>query len=324
MKELLHSSYAVQVAQEIQIDGKTGFTDGEYFYFITPMKNKEIIHMEQATLAHFLLEMGWANIAYPIQNRHGSWFTSYKDNKYIVYRVQQLGHETERLKHGAYLAAFHSKNSAYRFQPQAISSYGQWKSLWIQKLQTVEQTVVSEIERYTTPFYCKLRNTLPYLIGISENAIQYVQESEKEVRHNETDQGTIVFHRYENNVLNNVIWTDELIYDHPVRDLAEHIRQEFLHPDVDFGTVATFLQDYQAIQPLSVFAIRLLYARLIFPIHLFDVIEKGLQRPEDKELEERFRAMLKHQKSYEQNLGKFYSVIGIDTQRLQIPMLQWL
>ncbi|MGM8365192.1 hypothetical protein ACLIBG_06885 [Virgibacillus sp. W0181] len=323
MKRMLQSSYGVDAVREIKVNGKEGFSDGVYHYFTILMTNKEIIHMEQATLAHFLLEMGYEQTACPIQNNYGEWITRHNDHHYIVYRVLAL-QTTSVLNHGQELAMFHDRNTAYRFQPQAISSYGQWKSLWIQKLDAFEHTIKEEAVQYSTSFYRKLMNIMPYIIGLSENAIQYMQESEAEMRHDESDQGTIVFYRYNYNLTKEIIWADDLVYDHPARDLAEQIRAYFLQTDLDVRYVQEFIRDYTAVRPLTIFTIRLLYARLIFPIHLFDMMEREISKDEDVVSADSFIQMLQQQKNYEDKLRQFHEIIEVDIHRLQIPVLQWL
>ncbi|MGM8211965.1 hypothetical protein ACLIBH_04115 [Virgibacillus sp. W0430] len=323
MKQLLQSFYAVHEPIHTEVDGQKGYTDGEYLYFTMPMKNKETIHMEQAAIAHFLLENGYHYVACPIQNIHEEWFTEYEGKPYIIYRVKALQSELPQ-SHGGQLASFHLENSVYRFQPQLLSSYGLWTALWGKKIDTLEKIVLDRIKHDCTAFNVKLRDILPYIIGLCENAIQYAQESEKEKRHNESDQGTITFYRYNNNINHSIIWAHDLIYDHPARDLAEQIRKDFLQEHFHLDNVYTFIQDYEAVRRLSIFSIRLLYARLIFPIHLFDCIEKVIENPGNDLFEKEFYSILNEQQKYEQKLGQFYNTLEIDTQRLQIPMLQWL
>src|SRR5699024_2456921 len=89
--------------------------------------------------------------------------------------------------------------------------------------------IVQEAKSKTNSnYYRLLMDILPYIIGISENAIQYMQETTEDGRYHEGDQGTIAFQRYHHNLLEPIIWPHDLVYDHPTRDIAEFIRATLL------------------------------------------------------------------------------------------------
>ncbi|WP_163971556.1 protein kinase family protein [Oceanobacillus halotolerans] len=324
MEQLLHTYYGIQNGEELLVNQRKGIIADNSIYFIMDANNNEIIHMEQAVLSSYLAKHHYPYVAEPIQNIHGDWFTTYQGKKYMVLQVNHMK-ETSHLPHGEELANFHNIGATYQYQPQTISSYGQWEQLWINKLTIFE----NQIEQYTTErstYYARLlMDSLPYLIGISENAIQYLHESEQEQRFHEVDQGTITFHRYQSNVLQQIIWPDDLIYDHPTRDLAEFIRVKWLegteNPNQE---VIQFLNDYQTVRPLSIFSWRLIYARLLFPIHLFDVIAKSFLAQSTEDHYAKLDYMLKQQTVYESRLRDFFHVVGLDTESLSIPVLNWL
>ncbi|WP_373893219.1 hypothetical protein ACUL41_06605 [Virgibacillus natechei] len=323
LRELLATYYAIQTEEKLMLDGKEGYRHGEYVYFTISADNKEIIYMEQAALAYYLVENGYSHLAIPIPNVHGEWFSPHQEKKYIVLQVQYTQAESE-FTNGVLLANFHQVGSAYSYEPQAISSYGGWKQLWIDKLTVFETKIEKDAMDHTSNYSRLLMDVLPYIIGISENAIQYIGESEKDYRFHDADQGTIAFRRYAGNLVNPVLWTNDLVYDHPTRDLAEYIRLLMLGNN-DEQDIVTFLNDYQSIRPLSVFSWRLLYARLIFPMHLFDVIGKGFlnQEPADQ-LHEEMTVLLDKQAIYEEKLRHFFQIADVETDSAHIPVLHWL
>ncbi|MFP3360225.1 hypothetical protein R0K17_23205, partial [Planococcus sp. SIMBA_143] len=75
-----------------------------------------------------------------------------------------------------------------------------------------------------------------------------------------------------NNLQKSVIWLDDFVFDHPVRDLAEYTRGMLLS-DAPSEEIVQFLHDYQSERPLSIFSWRLLYARLLYPVHFFDHVD---------------------------------------------------
>lgn len=322
LRDFLAAYYDIQAQEKTVWCGTEGLKDDKYVYFTIPASEKEILHMEQAVLAYYLYENQYPQMAIPIPNKQGEWYTTYNDNPYMVLRVENTKSVNDRL-HGERLAAFHLTGASHQYEPQTISSYGQWKALWIDKLTAFEKKIETDANDHPNAYYRLLMDSLPYIIGLSENAIQYMQESESEQRFHEADQGTIVFRRYRGQLENRFMWMTDLAYDHPTRDLAEYIRYKLLAKEEPHD-IYTFLDDYQRVRPLSIFSWRLLYARLLYPIHLFDVIERGFLADHDETVYAELSALLQHQPVYEERLGSFFENARIDCEALQIPVLHWL
>ncbi|RDW20953.1 hypothetical protein [Oceanobacillus chungangensis] len=322
LRELLSTHYNIQIEEKIWLHGKEGYRQDNQFYFTTTSDNKEVILMEQAALAYYLMENDHKQITMPIPNLYGEWFSSFADKSYMVFRVEQLKQENRQTE-GKALAMFHQLGSVYRYEPKNISSYGAWKALWIEKLTVFETKIEQEAKLHPTAYYRLLMDSLPYLIGISENAIQYIQESEGEQRFHEVDQGTITFNRYSNQLHEPIIWSEDLVYDHPVRDIAEYIRRQFLMNEPD-EKVTAFLFDYQESRPLSVFSWRLIYGRLLYPIPIFDLISRGFVSEDFDQLYIDLATLLEQQTIYEKRLRGFYQSVGVDSDTWNIPVVQWL
>lgn len=323
MRDLLNTFYAIQISEEILIEDRVAFKSGNNIYFITLATNNKAIHMEQSFLAHYLVKKGYAHTAHPVPNHYGEWITNYRDENYLVLKVIQL-QENIPSEHGKILAQFHQKNRAYAYEPQHISSYGQWKNLWIDKLTSFEKKIIEEAENHKNNYYRLLMDVLPYIIGISENAIQYVQETNYENRYDQTDQGTITFQRYDDHLQRPIIWHTDLVYDHIARDLAEFIRHQLIQDgEQAFNDISIFLKSYQLIHPLSIFSWRLLYARLIYPVHLFDLIEEGFVEKNFEKHFQQLQQITEKQTDYEHCLDYFFQRIGLDQDQMQIPVLNW-
>ncbi|MFD1851215.1 hypothetical protein D8M05_12665 [Oceanobacillus bengalensis] len=324
LSRFLSTYYDIQVEEKIQFDEQEGYLQDNYLYFITSIPDKEIVYMEQATIAYYLKENNYNHLSLPIPNIHGKWFTPLEDKKYIVLKVEAY-REDDGITDGQALASFHQIGAAYQYQPKEISSYGNWRKLWIDKLTAFEMKIEEEVKKQPTDYYRLLMDVLPYLIGMSENAIQYARQSETDTRFHEADQGTFCFHRYHNQLKQPILWFDQLVYDHPARDIAEYIRTLLLNNEDDEEIVA-FVRDYQSIHPLSVFSWRLVYSRLIFPSALFDFISRGfMEAPVDYNLlHQELIGLLEKQTQYERRLSNFYENLSIDTETLNIPVVNWL
>lgn len=318
MSEMLRSHYAIQVDGKQMIEQREGYQRENNIYFTISARNKETILMEQAALAYFLREQGIFLVAYPIKNTNGEWFTNYANNIWMVIVLESLSNLDE-FRIGEHLGNMHYIGSQFQYEPKAISSYGIWKKLWEDKLTFFEEELTRQAKDTSSSTYWReVMDILPYLVGMSENAIQYLRESEKEQRILQTDQGTVAFTRW-NLPEKRIVWTDELVYDHPARDVTEYIRYAFLNNQSEAG-INSFLNDYQSYQPLSIFAWRMIFARLCFPIHLYDFLETGLDHPDDNKLKQ----LLKQHEMYESRLRHFYEMTGVDVSDWRIPMISWL
>jgi spore coat protein YutH len=320
--DFLSTYYGIQVDEKIGFDRKEGYRTGNYFNFITSIENKEMIYLEQASLAYYLRDNQIDYIALPIPNLQGEWFTSYHNINYMVMQVtnmQQVDKNTESRR----LAEFHQIGSNYQYQPKEISSYGKWKLLWIEKLDYIEARLEEEANKNPNPYYQLVMDVLPYIIGISENAIQYIRESETETRFHEVDQGTITFHRYHNQLNDSILWVENLVYDHPIRDVAEQIRNCLVKGESE-EKIYQFLREYQTVRPLSIFSYRLLFGRILFPAHILDLFIRGFTEENDELLYKELKQLLDSQIYYERVLRNFYEMIDINPKILNIPMINWL
>ncbi|RLL46497.1 hypothetical protein D8M04_04630 [Oceanobacillus piezotolerans] len=318
----LSTHYDIQVEEKIRLDDKEGYKQGNQIYFITSALNKETIYMEQAAIAYFLRENGYHDVAIPIVNVRGEWFTKVEDQSYLVIQIE-FYREDEIDSVGIRLAGLHQLGEAYQYQPREISSYGNWRTLWIDKLTAFESKLEDEANKNSNAYYRLWMDTLPYVIGISENAIQYVRESETERRFNEVDQGTFCFYRFSNQLNKSVIFGEDLVFDHAARDIAEAIRNMYMRDKTD-EQITSFISDYQIIRPLSIFSWRLIYSRLLFPAPFFDLMNKGFFSTDFDILYKELEGLLVKQSKYEKRLQNFYEKMGLVEEIVDIPMIHWL
>lgn len=79
--------------------------------------------------------------------------------------------------------------------------------------------------------------------------------------------------------------------------------------------------------PLSSFAWRLIYARLLFPIHYVECIENyysAIQEADRLFLEERLKKMLSQSRDLELFLKEFFDNTEVAVKTLKIPIVSWL
>ncbi|WP_226035887.1 hypothetical protein [Aquibacillus saliphilus] len=305
------------------IDGFKGYINGNNGFFIITDSNNEEVHYEQKAISDFLIYNGVRNIATPLFNRQGQLITTIDNRNYIVCNGTMS--ENKRDSPSArQLASFHKIGAGYPYEPNYVSSYGQWKGLWAKKIADFEHMYTNYYDERPVSRYRRLFiDTFPYLVGLSENAIQFLQEAETDGRFHTIDRPAITFQRYHYQLQQQIIWSHDLVHDHPVRDLAEYIRPILLEEDKPFTKVETFLKEYESVQSLSIFSWRLLYARLLFPIHLFDFLEVGVNMNDQEALYRQYKILLEKQYYYERNLRNFFSELDLDTQSVNISVIEW-
>ncbi|GAB2544112.1 protein kinase family protein [Gracilibacillus alcaliphilus] len=315
----LHYPIRVPIKQVTQ-QPYTTYQDQSAYYFIIPGTMSEQAAVEMYSIASHYHQYGWTNVACPIQNIHNQWITSVGKDKYILC-VASKG--SERQDEAQMLARFQQTGFTYPYQPSEINNYGQWKQLWANKVDQYELLYQQLYQqRPTNSMIREFVNFFPYIVGIAENAIQYMNSVEQERQFSEQDQPTITFGRYHGEVTADFIYCNHFIYDHSVRDLAEKLRPFLLEQEgLQDPECYSFLRSYLGEMPLSPFGWKLLYARLIFPIHLFDWVDQIRQSPQSATP---IKQMIEYQKNYQRHLKTFFYQLGIDERELNSIQLDWI
>ncbi|WP_340081907.1 hypothetical protein [Terribacillus sp. FSL K6-0262] len=292
------------------------YRTADRLYVIIPARTDQDSYYELAAITAYLQEAGFPRLAQPMLTTEGQILTVYENTAYLV--VEMPPPYTRDLQaHGVELASFHQLGASCPFAPDTLSSYGKWGDLWTARLSQAEKLYAEMYQK--RPLVHEERvflDTFYYVIGRTELAIQYLNETNDEFRFTESDQPTTVFMKYRSELADTYVLPHTIVYDHPARDLAEYTRNSFFNEEMN--EAAEFLRSYMQVRPLSVFGMRLLYARLIMPLHLFDQMEKGLAGTAGKEYEK----LIMQQSVYEQRLAGLFQYMQVDPQVLEIPLLE--
>ena len=118
------------------------------------------------------------------------------------------------------------------------------------------------------------------------------------------------------------------VFDHATRDLAEWVRDHYIHHIHTYQRgVIQFFREYQSIEHLSSFSARLLYARMLFPIHYYETVEEYFSGPKESrshELEESLSTITKTSENYETFLKHFFELAQLPAKQMQLPEIEWL
>jgi spore coat protein YutH len=247
----------------------------------------------------------------------------------VLKSVSHLSNRTFQI--GTELARFHQKGRQFPYQVKEMSRLGGWKDFWEKRLDQLEQFWRQKAYTHPLePFEKKFIESFPYYLGLSENAIQYLVDTELDDKPEASDSGTICYKRMTHDK-----WSQESllklptdwVLDHPARDLAEYMRNTFMVFRNDrFEQGFLCLQQYEEVCPLSSFAKRLIYSRLLFPLHYFETVEGYYISPESERdfYEDRLDQLLYDSERYEQFLRTFHERAGMRNPRVQIPVINWL
>lgn len=326
MKDALQGQYNIRLGREIQRNGLTGFENSDGIYYLLPVQNfSDETAYEQRSICEYLKSSGLQQVALPMFTTEGRLYTTIQHQDYMLVHTDYSPPSNQ--DQGAELAKLHQLGNEYPYQPQHISRYGHWKKLWEDKMDTWTEIYKKEWEERPSSTYQRLFiETFPYLEGITENAIQYLQESEQDWRYEHFDQGTFTFERLHTSMLSENVWPHTLVYDHPARDLAEMMRYNFLENGMrGFDNIIRFMDSYESVRPLSVFSWRMIYARLLLPVHLFDALESSIAKDQKRNVaaEKYYRKLLTNQSTYEKILHRFFIELSLDAKRNHIPVLDW-
>lgn len=321
MLEMLETYYGIKGAPHDPIRNIPSFIANNIHYLIVSLNSSREFNVEQAVLAYYLREHSFVHVGYPLQNIDEQFITQKGEDRYIVLRIDHL-QEFVHGNEGGLLANFHQHHHSYPYEPRSISSYGKWKQLWIDKLFAYENYLHETLHRKRTYFERMWMDIFPYIIGLTENAIQYIGTIEKQSIGDENDLPTITFERYTNQFTQSAILYDELHFDHPMRDVSEWVRRQLLQEQTDYEEIVSFLYAYNQVIPISSFRWKLIYARLLYPAHLFDSfdVQKGQK---EREIKENIIEVCEAQHRYEKRVNRLFHHIERNHLTDPIPMVQW-
>lgn len=202
-------------------------------------------------------------------------------------------------------------------KPNNIIGRMNWANLWSSKVDYFEYHIGHLIKKY--PYIYK---TIDYYLGLAENAISYVKDIKTpasliSICHRRIGVTSTLFDLY--NPFN-------LVIDYKVRDVAEYIKSVFFYGENSFVEGVVNSENMivnkcniilERIFKKYIFdneALKLLFARLLFPSYYFDLYENVI----DNSLNENvISCIIKKSSAYEE----FLKIILLKT---PIPYVEWL
>lgn len=305
MKETIEYYYNLQIDDLEEEDGKYHFKlDNRDYFFVFFNRNLEELD-DIIAVTYNMKELG-IDVHNILINRNNSFLTKVNEYNYILFNVSNLDETYDifdmvNMSNKLVLNQNHSK--LYR---------NNWGALWSSKIdyfeyQVRELALTKEV----------VKNSFSYYIGLAENAISYVNNTNLKYGRVSTDK-IVLSHRrvfypnYKLNYMNPL----SFIFDLEVRDIAEYLKSMFFKE----GSEETLeeLRSFLKVKSLSIYEYQMFLARLIFPTFYFDVYECVMNKDT---CEEELVKIIKKSSEYEEFLKEAYYEIS---KYASIEKIDWL
>lgn len=332
MIEHIYEHYQLQVKEFTTIGHYKSFWIRNQIYVLFPvgnLKEEELVEMKK--LSDYMSQQGDQTVMTFVPNIQGYYVSEIEETNYCLLTGKPFI-KNANASLGNELALFHKRGTFFPNKVEHLRRIGEWKSLWEKRLEQLERFWQSKVTNHPTDTFDQMFiESFPYYLGIAENAIQYVVDTELDDTPQLADAATICQERF-----SPFLWQHthhfkipvDWVYDHPSRDLAEWVRYVSFEKKENWEQIISqFLTDYERVYPLSSFGWRLLFARLLFPIHYFETTEKYYLTGNEAKKElyrDRLEMMLADVRQTEQFIGNFFQLARMPVRKADIRKLDWL
>lgn len=332
MIQHIYENYHIHVKEFTPLGPYNSFWVRNKIYVLLPtdhLQEEELVEMKK--LSDYMNQQGDITVATFVPNVQGYYVSEIEEKNYCLLKgIRTL--ERNVISLGSELSLFHKRGAFFSEEIEHLSRIGEWKSLWEKRLDQLERFWQSKMVSHPTDMFEQLFiESFPYYLGLAENAIQYVVDTEIDDTPQVADAATICQERF-----TPLLWRQtkrlklpvDWVYDHPSRDLAEWVRHTSFEKRENWEeTIAQFISDYERNYPLSSFGWRLLFARLLFPLHYFETVEGYYLAGSEAQkyvYQDKLDTILQRVDQSEQFLQQFYDLIRLPIDKLGIRKLDWL
>ena len=236
-----------------------------------------------------------------VMNKDGNFYINHEGKNYVLLRVNTSENEEIDIY------------DVIKFNNIEVSNdnklnVGSWVKRWENTVDTFERPVTEFNKEFPD-----LLSVFDYYVGLAENAISYIKNSEEE-----NDKTFYLSHRRIKLPLTyGMIYNPiSFVFDYKVRDLAEYIKELFFYSNFDEEEIMNIIDNVK--KDYSQEDIKLLYGRLLFPTYYFDLFEKVLNKEkEEKEL----KRIINLSESYECFLKELYLSLKVTN---NIEAIDWI
>ena len=253
MKNIIEFYYNIRIDEIHNKDDYYFFVLNKNHYIFKPYFDDIDKTLDIYKLNRLLSER--TNIDNIILNRYGNPITKVNNSFYVLILSNNRNNFT--LADISNMANVSDINN----QPLDKLERNNWEILWANKIDYFEMQVHENAKKYPL-----IRESFDYFIGLSENAISYLVNTKREVSPTIYDMKVI-----SHNSLNNSLYDpSNIILDHKARDVAEYIKMSFFNNNLN---IFKELEEYFHYNYYSIYGIRVLFARILYPSFYFDLYD---------------------------------------------------
>lgn len=170
-----------------------------------------------------------------------------------------------------------------------------WGVLWSNKIDYLEDLINENGKRYPL-----IVDSFNYFVGMCENAIAYFNNINPDDNYQYVISHKVIKHTDSVEVLYNPL---NIIFDYRVRDVAEYIKNSFFNNNID---IFRELKVYLSTNYLSLFEVKLLISRLLYPSFYFEMYEDILIDNKEEKILLNIISRLDEYESYLDNIIVFF------------------
>jgi len=331
-KEFLQMLFGLEPDYFFKLGDYSAYRVKNFIYIMVPVHREEQREIEERyELTRFLRERGELYVPSFVPSQKGMYVNRWEHRYYILLRLERW-QEIPVLYPATNLAGFHQRSMGDFTKIRALQRFGKWQDLWEQRLQQLERVWQSIVMNGPgNEFETLFADSFPYYAGLGENAIQYFRDTLIDAPVDGMDAPVVCHEHFTEKTWGGpIVWKNpfDWVVDHPSRDLAEFSRSLYFRgTKVYMKPLRQFFSEYQSVYPLSSFGIRLMYSRLLLPLHYFQCVETYYSNPQDRsnvQLSVQLKNYMDRSDEYEAFLREFFDLLEVPHRKMQIPKPDWL
>lgn len=293
MKNILEYYYNIKIDKLHNKDKIYSFTINNKEYRLKEYIYQNNIENDIYTLNNYLKRI--INVDIIVPNKYNNIITHINNIPYILIQKQKEKN----------LSITEISNiSNIKIPEIKVLERNNWETLWSNKIDYYEMQVNENKKKYPL-----IRESFDYFVGLAENAISYLVNTKKETKPLIYDM-KVLSH---NNLFDSIYDPLNIILDHKARDISEYIKLSFFNKNKN---IYKELDIYFMNNIYSEYGIRILFSRLLYPSHYFNIYDNIiLGNYEEKKLID-IISSIKEYEIYLYNiylyLSKYYNIPNID------------
>lgn len=247
---------------------------------------------------------GWNNYYQIIRNKNNSIVTNINNKEYILIKIR-----------GDYDNNITIEDIMLNPKIQQNMYTAIKRNNWSELLQRKIDFFIYQREHIRKK-YLIIDECLDYYIGMTENAISYLNATNASIRYQENRNITISHRRILKDQKYQMYNPLNLIIDHKARDISEYLKLLFINNQTTEKEelITKLITNLN----FNEYDYRILMARMLYPSFFFDKYEQIVNLTHK---EEEIMPIIKRIKTYEEYIKKIYETISYT---IQIPKVEWI